>query len=195
MFVDYLTLMLVNLVAGLLLLAVHLVFFMEQDSKRLAPGFLLTGSLGAATGLHMTLKWPLPGPHNIAFGEMSLLFGALFFFAGLALLREWDLLGLGIYAVLAGLAAVVVGARILNKSLTQEPVLTFLGYLFTGVGGILTLPAYLLHKSLAFRIVVALVLLVGAAIWAFTGYGSYWVHLESFAKYFPGGPPPAPAAQ
>ncbi len=193
MFVDYLTLLLVNLVAGLLLLALHLVFFMERDPKRLAPGFLLTGFLGTAAGLHMTLKWPLPGPHNIAFGEMSLFFGALFFFAGLALLRDWDLLGLGIYGVLAGVAAVVVGARILNKGLTQQPLVAFLGYLFTGVGGILVLPAYLLRKSLAFRVVVALVLLAGAAIWALTGYGSYWIHLESFAKYFPGGPPPAPA--
>jgi len=193
MFVDYLTLMLVNLVAGLLLLALHLVAFMERSPKRLAPGFLLTGFIGTAAGLHMTLTWPLPGVHNIAFGEMSLLFGALFFFAGLALLREWDLLGLGIYAVLAGVAAVVVGARILNLGLTKQPLVTFLGFLLTGVGGILTLPAYLLHKSIAFRVVVALVLVAGAAIWALTAYGSYWVHLESFAKYFPGGAPPAPA--
>jgi putative membrane protein len=193
MFVDYLTLMLINLVAGLLLLALHLVFFIEREPKRLAPGFLLTGFLGAATGLHMILKWPLPGSYNIAFGDMSLLFGALFFFAGLALLREWDPLSLGIYGVLAGVAAVVVGSRILNKGMTSEPLVAFLGYLFTGVGGILVLPAYLLRKSLALRIVVALVLLAGAAVWALIGYGSYWIHLESFAKYFPGGPPPPPA--
>jgi putative membrane protein len=195
MFVDYLTVMLINLVAGLLLMALHLVFFIDRNTKKLAPGFLLTGSIGALTGLHMTLAWPLPGPHNIAFGEMALLFGALFFFAGLALLRDWDLLGLGIYGVLAGVAAVVVGARILNRGMTQEPLVSFLGYLFTGTGGILVLPAYLLRKSLAFRVVVAVVLLAGAAIWALTGYGSYWIHLESFAKYFPGGPPPAPPAQ
>ena len=193
MFVDYLTVMLINLVAGLLLLALHLVAFIERSPKKLAPGFLLTGTIGAATGLHMTLTWPLPGVHNIAFGEMSLLFGALFFFAGLALLRDWDLLGLGIYAVLAGVAAVVVGARILDKGLTQQPLVTFLGFLLAGVGGILTLPAYLLHKSIAFRVVVALVLVAGAAIWALTGYGSYWGHLESFGKYFPGGAPLAPA--
>ena len=193
MFVDYLTVMLINLVAGLLLLALHLVAFIQRSPKKLAPGFLLTGFIGAATGLHMTLTWPLPGGHNIAFGEMSLLFGALFFFAGLALLRDWDLLGLGIYAVLAGVAAVVVGTRILNLGLTKQPLVTFLGFLLTGVGGILTLPAYLLHKSIAFRVVVALVLVAGAAIWALTAYGSYWVHLESFAKYFPGGAPPAPA--
>src|SRR4030042_2280397 len=141
MFIDYLTVMLINLVAGLLLLALHLVAFMERNPKKLAPGFLLTGFIGAATGLHMTLTWPLPGSHNIAFREMSLLFGALFFFAGLALLREWDLLGLGIYAVLAGVAAVVVGARILNLGLTKQPLVTFLGFLLTGGGGILTPPA------------------------------------------------------
>ncbi len=190
MFVDFLTLMLVNLVAGLLLLALHLVFFIERDPKRLAPGFLLTGFLGTTTGLYMVLKWPLPGAHNIAFGEMGLLFSALFLFAGLALLLEWDLLGLGIYGVLASLAALVVGVRILNKGMTAAPLLSFLGFLFTGVGGILTLPAYALRKSLTFRVVVAVLLLLGAAIWAFTGYGSYWAHLESFAKYFPGGAPP-----
>jgi putative membrane protein len=193
MFVDYLTVMLINLVAGLLLLALHLVAFIQASPKKLAPGFLLTGFIGTATGLHMTLSWPLPGGHNIAFGEMSLLFGALFFFAGLALLRDWDLLALGIYAVLAGLAAVVVGARILNLGLTRAPLVSFLGYLFTGAGGILILPAWLLRKSVAIRVVVALVLVAGAAIWALTGYASYWGHLESFAKYFPGGAPPAPA--
>ena len=193
MFVDYLTVMLINLVAGLLLLALHLVAFIQRSPKKLAPGFLLTGFIGAATGLHMTLTWPLPGGHNIAFGEMSLLFGALFFFAGLALLRDWDLLGLGIYAVLAGAAAVVVGARILDKGMTKEPLVSFLGYLLTGAGGILVLPAYLLRKSAAVRVVVALVLAGAAVIWALTGYASYWGHLESFAKYFPGGAPPAPA--
>jgi putative membrane protein len=187
--------MLINLVAGLLLLALHLAVFMERSPKKLAPGFLLTGFIGAATGLHMTLAWPLPGGHNIAFGEMSLLFGALFFFAGLALLREWDLLGLGLYAVLAGVAAVVVGARILDRGMTREPLVSFLGYLFTGAGGVLVLPAYLLRRSAAVRVAVALVLAAGAVIWALTGYASYWGHLESFAKYFPGGPPPAPPAQ
>jgi len=189
MFVDYLTLMLINLVAGLLLLALHLVAFMERNPKKLAPGFLLTGFIGVATGLPMTLTWPLPGSHNIAFGEMSLLFGALFFFAGLALLRDWDLLGLGLYAVLAGAAAIVVGARILDKGMTKEPLVTFLGYLFAGAGGLLILPAHLLRKSTAVRVVVALVLAAGAVIWALTGYASYWAHLESFEKYFPGGPP------
>lgn len=185
MFVDYLTLMLVNLVAGLVLLAVFLVFFAERDGKKLVSGFLLTGFIGIVTGLPLTLSWPLPGSHNIAFGETALLFGGLFFFAGIALHKDWDLLGLGIYAVLGGAVAVIIGARILNLGMTQEPVIAFLGYLFTGIGAILTLPAYLLRKNLAFRVVVALVLLAGAAVWALTGFGSYWAHLESFSKYLP----------
>ncbi len=88
MFVNYLTLMLTNLVAGLVVLALFLVFFAERHSKRLVAGFLLTGSIGIATGLPMVLTWPLPGSHNIAFGEMSLLFGGLYFFAGLSLHKE-----------------------------------------------------------------------------------------------------------
>ena len=86
MFVDYLTVMIVNLVAGLALLAVHVVFFMENDPKRLAPGFLVTGFISTVTGLHLTLTWPLPGANNIPIGEMSLLFGVLFLVAGLALI-------------------------------------------------------------------------------------------------------------
>jgi putative membrane protein len=198
MFIDYLTVMLINLVAGLGLLALHLIFFVESAPKRLAPGFLLTGFIGGTTGLHMTLTWPLPGSHNIVFGEMGLLFGALFFFAGLALLSEWDLLGLGLYAIVAGVAVVILGFRILNLGMTRSATVSFLGYLFTGVGAILTLPAYALKKSVPIRVVVGLVLLAAAAIWAITGYGSYWAHPDSFKVWIPGGPPgppqPAPAS-
>ncbi len=68
-----------------------------------------------------------------------------------------------------------------------------MGYLFTGAGAILTLPAYWLKKSIPFRVLVAFVLLVGAAVWLVTGFGSYWAHPESFAKWPAGGRFPAPS--
>ncbi len=187
MFVDYLTLMLVNLVAGLVLLAVFLVFFIDNDQKRLAPGFLVTGFLSTVTGLHLTLTWPLPGANNIPIGEMSLFFGVLFLVAGLALIFEWDLMGIAIVAAFAGLAAVVLGIRYINLGMSQSPLLSGLGFIVAGVGGILTVPAYFLRENRIIRIVVAIVLLVAAAIWALTGYGAYWSHLEGFSGYSPMG--------
>ncbi len=187
MFIDYVALMLINLATGLVLLALFVILYPDHDPKKAAPGLLASGFISVATGLHMIFTWPLPGSYNIAFGGMAVLFGVLVFGAGLLGVFAWDLLGLAIYAALAGLAAVVVGVRIGVLGMTKSPALSLLGYVFTGAAGILTLPMYFLRKSLAFRIIVAAVMLVGAAIWAFTGYGAYWEHLEAFSKWSPGG--------
>jgi len=185
MFIDYVALMLVNLVIALVLLAVYVAFLIDKDSKRIAPGFLLSGFIGLVTGFGMIFVWPLPGSYNIAFGEPAVLFGALFFFGGLALLRDWDLLSIGIVAVLASIVAVIVGLRLINLKMTQEPVLAGLGFIFTGVGGILTLPTYFFKKSITLRVITTIVILIGAAIWALTGYASYWAHPAQFAKWLP----------
>ena len=69
--------------------------------------------------------------------------------------------------------------------MTTEPLVASLGFIFTGVGGILTLPSYFFRKSMVLRIVTALALLAGAGVWAITGYGEYWTHLSGFAKWLP----------
>ena len=108
MFVDYLTLMIVNLTAGLAILAYYVFFHLNDDNTKMAPGLLVSGAVGTVTGLHMTLTWPMPGSYNIAMGEMTVLYGVLFLAAGISILRKWDLLGLTFYAAFAGLAAVVL---------------------------------------------------------------------------------------
>jgi putative membrane protein len=186
MFIDYVALMLVNLSASLVLLALFVLKFLSSDGKRLAPGFLVTGFIAAATGLHMIFTWPLPSSYNIAFGELYVMFGVVIFVVGLALARGWDLLPLSIFAVFAGLASVVVGVRIAQRGMTNSPPLATLGFVLTGLAAILSLPLYLVKNSRILKAVVIVLLVAAAAIWAFIGFGAYWKHLESFAGWKPG---------
>ncbi|WP_455382745.1 DUF981 family protein [Salinispira pacifica] len=185
MFIDFLALMLINLVAGLLLFAVYFFWFLEEGQKKMAAGFLAVGFIQTVTGLDVIFRWPLPSSYNVGFGEPAVMFGVLFFVLGLALLLEWDLLSLGIVAVLFGAVAVVVGIRMLSLGMTKEPILTFFGYLLSGIVGLAALPGYYLREYPIVRALVALAALGAAVLWAITGYASYWGHLESFAKYKP----------
>ena len=185
MFIDYLPVMIVNLVAGFVMFAVYLIFFFEKDQKKMAPGFLMTGFVSTVTGLHLSLTWPLPGSNNIPIGELSILFGVLFLAAGIAVLRDWDLLTVSIYAFFAGLAAMVVGVRYVSLGMSKNPLLSGVGFFLPGAAAVLTLPVYFLKRSKALRIIVALVILAAAAVWALTGYGAYWSHMESFGKWQP----------
>ncbi len=185
MFVDYLTVMLLNMVAALVMFALWMAFSYEKNPKKYVVGFLLTGLIALVTGFHMILTWPLPGSNNILFGDVTVLFGALFFFAGLALQFGWDLFPLGIFAVLSGAVAVVLGIRILNMGLGKAPLLGAAGYVIAGVAGILTLPAIALPKMKWIRWLAALARIGAAIIWAVTAYPSYWQHIDSFSKWAP----------
>jgi len=185
-FIDYVALMLVNLVIALVLLAVYVAFLIDSDPKRIAPGFLLTGFIAIVTGFAMNFTWPLPGSANIVFGEPSVLLGGILFFAGLAIVYEWDLLSIGIAGVLASIVAIILGIRLLGSvPQTQSPLLAGLGFIFVGIGGILTLPTYFLKKSIPMRAITAIVILIAALIWAITAYGAYWEHPAAFGKWLP----------
>lgn len=186
MFVNYITLMLINMVAGLFLLASFVYFSLgETHQKWWAPGFGMTGAIALTTGLHMIWNWPIPGSFNIAFGEMSVLFGILFIGASLALAQGWELLTVAIYAFFAGLAAIVVGLRIINLGLTRQPILSGIGFILTGLGGVFAAPTLYLRNNQTLRLLGALVLIVAALIWAFTGYLAYWGHLADYSDWKP----------
>ena len=83
MFIDYLTLMLVNMTIGLVVLAWFLLRGIQrEDNKAWAAPFAGVGLIASVTGFTMTLTWPLPpaklAVYNMAFGEMTVLFGVLF---------------------------------------------------------------------------------------------------------------------
>lgn len=186
MFVDYLTVMLINLVAGLVLLASFVALGLDAaDQKKWVPGFAMTGIVALVTGLHMVLNWPLPGSYNIAYGELTVLFGILFLGAALALAQGWDLLSVTIYALFAGLAAATVGVRLISLGLTKQPVVSGLGFILAGLGGVLALPAHLLRTKRLIRVAGVLVLLGAAVIFAITGYPAIWGHMESFSGWAP----------
>jgi putative membrane protein len=188
MFIDYLATMLINLVAALVLVAFYLAIGIDKpDQKQWVPGFAITGLVFLVSGWHLLSTWPLPGSYNIAFGAAALLFGMVLAGAALAQAFSWDLLTVVIFAFFAGLAAIVLGVRIINLNMSQQPVLAGIGYILAGLGGVLATPVWYLRQYRWLRWIAALVLLVAAVIWAIIGYGACWEHLAEFAKWTPPG--------
>lgn len=186
MFVNYITLMLINMVAGLVILATFVYQGFDTNQKRWIPGFGMTGAIALVTGLHMIFTWPIVGSFNVAFGETTVLFGILFITTAIALAMSWDLLTIAFYAFFAGLASVVIGLQVLNLGLTLRPLLSGLGFILTGLGGVLAAPTLVyLKDNRPWRMLGAAVLLLAALIWAFTGYLAYWGHLGQFQDWKP----------
>jgi putative membrane protein len=187
MFIDFLTLIMINLIAGTVLLAYYLWKGMdESDQRPYAAAFLITGALSIITGLRLSFTWPLPGSYNIAFGDTSTLFGFVFLATALALWQGWNLIPVSIYAFFAGAEAVLVGFVIFSQNLTQEPLLSAAGFILAGLGGIGAFPFFTWFKgNKAVRWLGVIMLLITAALWAITFYGALGGHIASFAKYMP----------
>ena len=184
-FIDWLSLLLVNMMVALVLHALFMGRFIEKEPKKIIPGFLLTGAIALIAGFRMVFTWPLPGPYNIIYGELSVLLGGFLFMAGLAVNFGWDLITIGIYALFGGAVSVLLGIRILNLNLTSEPLIAALGFIITGATAIITLPALAFPKMKWLRMVVALAALVSALIWILVGFPAYWAHIEAFGKWAP----------
>lgn len=186
--IDYLTVMLLNLVAGLFVLAFFVVQLKDIDEKGLKkfiPVFLVIGFIMMLTGLHMSFTWPLPGSYNIAYGEMSLLIGVLFLGAALHLAMGWNLLPLTIVSFFGGIAAILLGVRISNLELTQHPGMSSLGFILVGAFAVLTPAIYQLRKVRALAYFSIVILVAAGVVWILTTYGAYWSHMESFAEWVP----------
>jgi putative membrane protein len=187
MFIDYITLMLMNLVAGLVLLATYVYFGLdESNQKRWVPGFGMVGAIALVTGLHMTFTWPVIGSFNIAYGETSVLFGILFIGTSLALAMSWDLLTLSIYGFFAGLVSLLIGVRFINLGLTPTPLRVGIAFILVGLGGVFSAPTLYFKKNRLLRTIGAIVLLVAALIFTHIGLDAYWAHLETFSTWQPG---------
>jgi putative membrane protein len=185
-YIDYLTLMLVNMVAGLVLLAAWIFLDGEAPAaRRWVPMLAISALLALATGLHMIFTWPLPGSFNILFGEMAVFYGVLLVGIAVSLALGLDLLPVAIYAAFAGLASVVIGAQVLNLELTKSPPLSGASFIWMGLIGLGAVPMLRLRGLPAFRIFGTVGLLIAALLWAVTGYRAYWGHVEPFAKWKP----------
>ena len=178
MFIDYVTLMLINMVGALVTLSLFLWKGIDgEDKKKWAPAFMIPGMVAVICGFAMTFTSPLPKPYSMVFGEMSVFLGFLFVGAAWALTKGWKLLPLGIYAFFAGTAAILLGIRIIDLSLTKAPVLSGLGFILTGIGGVFAGLTIWQYEVKFLRAIGIMTLLAAAAIWALTGYLAYWNHM------------------
>jgi len=185
-FIDYVGLLLINMSAGLFLLAGYLYKGIEsKQQKKWSPALAISGFIATSYGCHMTWHWPLPGSYNVAFGEMSVLLGALFLGAAFCLAMDWDMLIVAAYGFFSGLAATIVGCRIINLGMTKEPLIAGIGFILTGLCGIFSAPALYFRANRFFRLLGSITLIIAALIWARTGYMACWSHLADLAKWMP----------
>ena len=193
MFIDYVTLLLVNTSAGFFLLAWYLLRGLDEESpQRWAAAFAMVGGVAFLSGFLLIQRWLLPGPFNMAYGELSVYFGIVFLGASLCLAKGWDLLPVAVYAFFAGIVSLLIGIRILDLRVTNEPTISGVGFLLSGLSGIFAALTLRLRNLKPLRVLGAAVLLATAILWARTGYKAYWAHFEHFAKWEPAIMEPAP---
>jgi putative membrane protein len=190
---DFLALMLINLVAGFFLLA-HFVFRAlgkpeaEVDYRHWVPGFAIIGLIAFLSGLVMSFAWPLSGSYNIAYGDTSVLFGGLYLAASLAFAQRLRFESLSVFAVIAGVVVIVIGARFLDLGMSKHPAVTGAGFIVSGVVAIMAAGGLTFERARHnsyFRLVFALFALAAAVIWAINAFDAYWGHLASFSTYKP----------
>ena len=187
MFIDYVGLLLINMMIGYVLLAAYVYRGLDDPfNKRWVPGFAMVGVIAFVFGGHMVMTWPIIGQYNDAFGEMSVLLGIIFLGAAFAIGKGWSLTMVAVYAFFAGLAAIDLGACIINMKMTLVPNLSGAGFILSGLGGVMAAPTLLwFRNNRPFRTVAAMILLAAALIWAVTVYPEYWMHMKAFAKWLP----------
>ena len=92
---------------------------------------------------------------------------------------------MAVYGFFAGVAALAIGLRIINLGLTKQPLLSGIGFILTGLGGIFAAPTLYFKTNRTLRIVGAIILVVAALIFALTGYLAYWNHLADYSNWKP----------
>ncbi|MEO0212253.1 MAG: DUF981 family protein [candidate division WOR-3 bacterium] len=176
---NYISLMLIGLSSSLIMLAL---FLISKEKKKFSFPFILTSIILIIPSFHLIFNWPLEEKsYNILFGEPAILLGMLMFFAGLSLILEIDLFYLSILGFIFGLLSVELGVRIINLKLTYMPILAGIGYVLTGICGIIS-PFTLKFQNKKMNFLGALLLISSSFIWIFIGFLAYWLHLEMFLK-------------
>ena len=187
MFIDFLTLVMINLVAGTVLLAFYLWRGIdEKDQRAYAAAFFMVGVVSLITGLQISFTWPLPGSYNVGYGDATTLFGVVFIATSIALFFGSSLIPVSIYALFAAIDSIVVGLRILSLGLTKEPLVSAIGFVLAGLSGLGVFPFLMwFRENKLVRWIGILLLLATALVWAITFYGSLWSHLADFGKWLP----------
>jgi len=140
MFADYISLMLINTMIAYFLLAGYVYSGMNDvDQGKWAIGFMMTGFVSLVFGAYVCLTWPLPGPFNMAYGEMPVLLGIILLGAGSALAKGWDLLAAAWFGFFAGWAPIIIGVQLIRLKLTSYPMVSGIGFILSGAASVLAL--------------------------------------------------------
>ncbi len=187
MFIDFLTLVMINLVAGTALLAFYLWRGIdEKDQRGYAAAFFGVGLVSLVTGLQISFTWPLPGSYNVGYGDATTLFGVVFLATSIALYFGSSLIPVGLYAFFAAIDAIIVGIRIFALNLTQEPVVSAVGFVLAGLSGLGVFPFLMWFRENKMVRWIGIALLVATTVvWGVTFYGSLSAHMASFSKWVP----------
>ncbi len=187
MFIDFLTLVMINLLAGTVLLAFYLWRGIdEKDQRPYASAFFVTGLVSLIAGLQISFTWPLPGSYNVGYGDATTLFGVVFLGTAIALWQGWSLIPISLYSFFAAIDALIVGIRIWSLQLTKEPLISAIGFVLAGLSGLGVFPFLMWFRENKIVRWIGILLLLGTALlWAITFYGSLWDHMASFAKWVP----------
>jgi len=186
-YIDFLTLMLVNMAGAFVVGAFYCFAGFGKNNPSWAVPLLSAGIIATVCGFYIIFRYPLPGPFNIAYGELSVLLGVLLLGGSLALAKGWSLGPLALYAWFAGLSSVVVGAAFIYYGLASGPILAGAGFICTGLAGMSLGPAVWFKPFKFFRWPTGLFLLAAAVIWLMIGLGAYWMHLEKYKNFQPFG--------
>lgn len=192
MFVDYLTVMMVAVVAGAVIAIVYGLMFLDApvaDQRPWGWAFGIVGLLLAATGLHLVLTWPLPGAYNIVMGEPALYFGLVLLGTAFAIRAGESLMPLAVLAFFGGIANLFLSIAMLVHGLSRNPPLWAFAYAAIGLAAALS--PLIVHRVSALRwapLVAGGLLTLGALIFALGGFGAYLEHTsadEGFGKWVP----------
>ena len=192
MFVDYLTVMMVAVVAGAVVTIVYGLMFLDAplaDQRPWGWAFGIVGLLLGVTGLHLVLTWPLPGAYNIVMGEPALYFGLVLLGTAFAIRAGESLMPLAVLAIFGGIANIFLSIAMLVHGLSRNPPLWALAYAAIGLAAVLS--PLVVHRVRTLRwvpLVAGGLLAIGALIFALGGYGAYLEHTSAeggFAKWVP----------
>ena len=188
MFIDYLTLIMINTITGIALLGQFLWKGLDDEAEHrsYAPAFGGVGFLALFLGLAMSITWPLPGSHNIYFGGATTLFGVVFLVTAFSLNRQTNLVPTTTLAFFAGIYALLAGVNMLVVGSAQQPPAAAFALLLSGLIGVSAAPYLMFFKeSKMLRRVALVALLLTASMWMILFVASFWVHLSEFAAWMP----------
>lgn len=186
-FIDYVTLLLLNMATGFIILAGYLFRGLDDGEQgRWSLGFGMVGLVALVFGGCVSLTWPLPGQFSSIYGDFSVLFGLIFLFAGLGMARGWRLELVATYAFPVGLASMLTAVRFYLLRLTPHPEVGAAGFFLTGLAAIFALPTLLwLRQYRGWRVLAGLVLLGIAMLWMGNAFLGMWMHMEHFKDWVP----------